>query len=133
MVAGSGEGATEEARNAAMAVRIHPDTPRLRADRLAYFMKTKTDQPHGPEELVRRIRGIAQYDVHGRLPDLDVPTLVLTGSHDRLVPKENSGILADRIPGAELVEIPDAGHIFFAEQPDETNAVLLDFLLRHAL
>lgn len=133
MVAGAGGGAGEEARMAAMAVQIHPDTPRLRADRLAWFMKTKTDQPHGPDELARRIRGISQYDVHDRLPGLAVPTLVMTGSHDRLVPGENSRILASRIPGAEFVEIPDAGHIFFAEQPDAANAALLDFLERHPI
>ncbi len=133
MVAGSGEGATQEAREAAMAVQIHPETPRLRADRLACFMKTKTDHPHGPEELARRIRGISQYDVHDRLPELDCPTLVMTGSHDRLVPGENSRILANRIPDAEFVEIPDAGHIFFAEQPDATNAALLDFVTRHPI
>ena len=128
MMAGSGEGASEEAKEAAMAIQIHPDTPEKRADRLAYFMGTKRDHPHSGEELLNRIRGIAQYHVYDRLPGLDVATLVLTGSHDQLVPKENSGVIANQIPGATLVEIADAGHIFFAEQPEATNAALLDFV-----
>lgn len=38
------------------------------------------------------------------------PTLVVTGTRDRVVPPSNSRVLARRIPGAELVELPGAGH-----------------------
>lgn len=38
------------------------------------------------------------------------PTLVLTGTRDRVVPPANSQVLARRIPGAQLVELPGAGH-----------------------
>jgi len=131
MLAGSGEGASEEAKQAAMAIQIHPDTPEKRADRLAYFVQTKIDHPHSAEELMNRVRGIAEYDVYDRLPDLDVATLVLTGSHDQLVPKENSSLIAKQIPDARLVEIAEAGHIFFAEQPAATNAALLEFVAQH--
>lgn len=77
-----------------------------------------------------RIRGIAQYD---RLADLDVPTLVLTGSHDQLVPKQNSSLIANQIPNARLVEIEEAGHIFFVEQPEMSNAALLDFVTQYPI
>jgi pimeloyl-ACP methyl ester carboxylesterase len=131
LMAGSAEGSSEEAREAAMAIQIHPDTPMKRADQLAYFVDTKKDHPHSAEELLNRIRGIGQFDVYDRLPDLDVTTLVLTGSHDQLVPKQNSSLIASQIPGATLVEIAEAGHIFFAEQPQATNAALLDFVSQH--
>ncbi len=131
MLAGSGEGASEAAKKAAMAIQIHPETPEKRADRLAFFMATKKDRPHSGEELRNRVRGIAQFDVYDRLPNLDVATLVLTGSHDQLVPKENSSLIASRIPDARLVEIADAGHIFFVEQPEATHTALLDFVTQH--
>lgn len=131
MLAGSMEGASEEAKQAAMAIQIHPDTPEKRADRLAYFKQTKIDHPHSSEELMNRVRGIAEYDVFDRLSGLDVSTLVLTGSHDQLVPKENSSLIAKQIPGASLIEIDEAGHIFFAEQPAATNAALLEFVAQH--
>lgn len=133
MLAGSAEGASEEAKQAAMAIQIHPDTPEKRADRLAYFVATKKDHPHSGEELRNRIRGIAQYDVYDRLADLDVPTLVLTGSHDQLVPKQNSSLIANQIPNARLVEIEEAGHIFFVEQPEMSNAALLDFVTQYPI
>ena len=133
MMAGSADGATEEAKQAAMAIQIHPETPKKRADRLATFVETKKKYPHSREELLKRVRGIAQYDVYDRLSALDVATLVLTGSHDQLVPKENSSLIAGQISEAALVEIPDAGHIFFAEQPQATNAALLDFVAQHPI
>ena len=65
------------------------------------------------------------------LPRLTVPTLVLTGSHDRLVPPENAQRLAARIPGAELAVIEGGGHVFFVEQPEATNRALLGFFAKH--
>jgi pimeloyl-ACP methyl ester carboxylesterase len=47
------------------------------------------------------------------------------------VPKENSSLIAKQIPDARLVEIAEAGHIFFAEQPEATNAALLEFVAQH--
>jgi len=66
------------------------------------------------------------------LGTLKVPTLVTTGVGDRLVPPENSRVIAERIPGAELKFIEGGGHVFFIEQPQAVNALLLDFLSRHS-
>jgi pimeloyl-ACP methyl ester carboxylesterase len=51
-----------------------------------------------------------------RLPALAVPTLVIHGDTDRLVPPENAAILARAIPNAQLVMLPHASHIFFTDQ-----------------
>ncbi len=48
------------------------------------------------------------------LPELNIPVLVVTGTEDILISPENSRILADRIPGAELVEYADSGHCFMS-------------------
>jgi len=58
-----------------------------------------------------------------------VPTLVIAGDSDRLIPPENSKIIASRIPGAELVMVKNAGHAF-TQSPDAVKAIL-DFLKRH--
>jgi len=47
------------------------------------------------------------------------------------VPAENSRILAERIPNAELVVLPKAGHGYLVECAEESNAIVLDFLRRH--
>jgi 3-oxoadipate enol-lactonase len=133
MVEGAAEEASEEARRAAAAVLVHPDTPRLRPEALARYLATKEAHPHSAAEIARRAAGIASFDVYDRLPELRLPVLVLAGDSDVLVPSANAALLAERIPGAELVWIRDAGHIFFAEQPEATNRALLDFLDRHAI
>ena len=64
-------------------------------------------------------------------PDLgriDVPTLVLVGQHDRVCPPSDSRILANGIPGAAYVEVPDTGHLPNQERPEAFNLVVGDWL-----
>jgi pimeloyl-ACP methyl ester carboxylesterase len=56
---------------------------------------------------------------------------VIAGDGDRLIPVENSRILASRIPGAELVILKGVGHEFFIENAEEANKAVLDFLEGH--
>jgi pimeloyl-ACP methyl ester carboxylesterase len=71
---------------------------------------------------------IAAHDTYDRLGQIRVPTLVTTGADDTLVDARNSPLLAEKIPGAKLVMFPRLRHGFAAEQPDEVNAALLEFL-----
>ncbi len=57
-----------------------------------------------------------------------VPTLVIVGEHDTLLPPTASRALADAIPGARYVELRGAGHLSNLEQPVAFNAALEDFL-----
>jgi pimeloyl-ACP methyl ester carboxylesterase len=68
-------------------------------------------------------------DLTSRLPDIRVPTLVVHGACDRVVPLETGRRLAESIPGARLVVIPDAGHVSNQERPREFNAAVSEFLL----
>jgi pimeloyl-ACP methyl ester carboxylesterase len=63
-----------------------------------------------------------------RLPQIAAPTLVMHGETDRLVPPENGRIIAAAIPGARLVMLPRASHIFFTDQFETARAALLEFL-----
>jgi pimeloyl-ACP methyl ester carboxylesterase len=65
---------------------------------------------------------------HDRLKTLDVPTLVIHGDSDRLIPTENGCILARVIPTAELVLIESAGHRFMTDKLEEAERVILAFL-----
>jgi non-heme chloroperoxidase len=56
-------------------------------------------------------------DYRGGLADIDVPTTILVGTDDRLTPPRRARLLADRIPGAELVVLPGAGHMLPIEEP----------------
>jgi pimeloyl-ACP methyl ester carboxylesterase len=64
-------------------------------------------------------------------PDLGaitVPTLVVAGREDQLIPAESSRFMADRIPDAHLTMIAGAGHLSPMEQPTATSRVISEFL-----
>lgn len=63
-----------------------------------------------------------------RLGEVSVPTLVISGDSDRIVPPEDSRRAAAAIPGAELVIIPQAGHLVMEEEPAAFLQQLTRFL-----
>lgn len=65
-----------------------------------------------------------------RLPEIEVPALVLVGNQDILTPRGDSEDLAATIPTAELVVISGAAHGFMVEHASTFNRVLLEFLGR---
>ena len=69
-----------------------------------------------------------RFDVRDRLAGIRIPTLVVTGTEDRLTPLTRGRFLADTIPGARLVEVPAAGHFPQLEQPATVNAAIREFL-----
>jgi len=84
-----------------------------------------------PDAFGRQVQAAVRHNTFDRLPDIRCPALVITGSDDKVVPADNSRILAERIPGAELVVLPGAGHGYLLEKAAESNAVVLEFLRRY--
>ncbi len=62
------------------------------------------------------------------LRQISVPTLVVAGRDDQLIPVDQSRAMAERIPGAQFTVIPGAGHLAPMEQPVATTRVLGEFL-----
>lgn len=92
------------------------------------FAEVSTRHPAGPEILQRQMRAVAGHDTYHRLGRIEAPTLVLAGEADALIPPANSRILAERIPGAELLVVPGGGHQVLVEQPRECNQAIITFL-----
>jgi pimeloyl-ACP methyl ester carboxylesterase len=63
-----------------------------------------------------------------RLADVRVPTLVISGEFDPLVPPPLSRRVAEAIPGAQYAVVRYAAHNPMDERPRQFNAILLDFL-----
>ncbi|HZD80726.1 MAG TPA: alpha/beta fold hydrolase [Actinomycetota bacterium] len=63
-----------------------------------------------------------------RLESIAVPTLVLPADHDPPTSQRASAILAERIPGARLAQIPEVDHVINVRRPDEFDRVVLEFL-----
>lgn len=66
------------------------------------------------------------------LSRIAVPTLVITGSDDQIIPASQSVRLASEIPGATLTVIPDCGHIPHEEAPSAFISTMVNFLFRVA-
>ncbi|MFJ9868548.1 alpha/beta fold hydrolase [Streptomyces sp. NPDC101165] len=60
----------------------------------------------------------------------DFPVLVLAGVQDLITPSEHSEAMADLLPEAELVLVPDAGHLVMLEHPEVVTDRLADLLTR---
>jgi len=78
----------------------------------------------GQLDAMRRHRGTLD-----RLGEIQAPTLVMHGDADRLVQPANATLIAGAIPGAKLVWLPGASHVFWTDQPGATVAEINAFLL----
>jgi pimeloyl-ACP methyl ester carboxylesterase len=66
------------------------------------------------------------------LPALKPPVLVICGAADLLTPPSIARMIAAKIPGAELVVAPEAGHSVYWEEPEVFNRAVLAFIGKHA-
>lgn len=83
----------------------------------------------GAVQLIRQNRALMERpDARVHLPALRCPVLVMCGDTDRLTPPACSRDIAARVPQAELVWVPDCGHMLTMEKPEIVNAVLNGWL-----
>jgi 3-oxoadipate enol-lactonase len=75
-------------------------------------------------------RGMTRFNVIDQLGAVHVPTLVISGEEDRLIPPAQSRATAELIEGASFHVIPGAGHISNVDSPAAFNELLLRFLER---
>ncbi|MFF5633911.1 alpha/beta fold hydrolase [Streptomyces sp. NPDC012825] len=73
----------------------------------------------------------AEHDKSASLPALrDLPVLALAGDHDLITPSSHTEAIAALLPGAELVIVPDGGHLVMLEHPEAVTDRLADLLVR---
>jgi pimeloyl-ACP methyl ester carboxylesterase len=70
------------------------------------------------------------FDVLDQLHGIAAPTLILSGTHDRLTPSKHAIKLHDRIVDAELHLVEGAGHMAMIEKPTAVDKALTAFLAR---
>jgi 3-oxoadipate enol-lactonase len=82
-----------------------------------------------PEAIAAAALGMAERpDSTPDLATIDVPTLVITSTDDRMIASEVSSAMAESIPGAALRMLEGAGHLSNLEAPGEFNGLLLEHL-----
>jgi len=62
-----------------------------------------------------------------KLPNITVPTLILFGAHDKVVPPANAELLAKQLAGSQTRIFPDAGHFFPLEIPEAASNAVIEF------
>jgi 3-oxoadipate enol-lactonase len=88
-------------------------------------LRFASSQPAQPVDgFVGQVDAALSHDARERLPNLNVPTLVIHGALDQLSPKENGEELSRLIPGAELLILADVGHAVNLEGQRAVNTAL---------
>lgn len=111
--------------------RVIGSGPSLQAtdEELAESAGREYDRAYRPAGIARQYAAIvAQPRWHDRLGSINVPTMVLHGAVDTLIMPENGKDVANRIPGASYVEVPDWGH----DMPPKAVPILLGHILSFA-
>ncbi|MFB2585118.1 alpha/beta fold hydrolase [Herbiconiux liukaitaii] len=99
----------------------HPDV----SGRLLHALQDADD-----ESYALCCEALAQYDVRGRLGEIEAPVLALWGRFDTVAPEEKSAEIARGVLHGESHVVEGAAHLPPAEQPEETARLLLAFLDR---
>lgn len=125
---GSREGMTvEEAAEVSIPFNYDPSTPRSAIEE---DWAVRLPLAASPTGYLSQLTGASMWKGLPRSRDIAVPTLIIHGEGDRLVPVANGKLLADIISGSELVILPNANHLFFTDQPERSAEILLEWLGR---
>jgi 3-oxoadipate enol-lactonase len=115
----------EEGIRASIPFTYDPGTP---AERIEEDLAIRRRTYPTEEGYRAQLAAALAHDASGWLERIRVPTLVVHGETDQLVPTVNGRRLAELIPAARLAVLPNAGHIFFTDQPERATAAVLEFL-----
>jgi len=128
LVQGDDDPATAYRRNAWFLYGA--DTCRNHPERIEEDLAFRGKLPTRPAGYFGQLQAAMAHNAWDVLPGISVPTLVVHGDADLLVPTANGNLLAGRIPGAELVLVPGAGHMLQADGNDVVRDAVLGFLAR---
>jgi pimeloyl-ACP methyl ester carboxylesterase len=99
---------------------------------LAWVERTHRLWPLDRPGAVFQLGAMAGWSSLGWLRTIDVPTLVLGGERDPLVPAVNTRLFAWQMPACQRSLIPGAGHLFLIDQPEDAAGVIESFLSEEA-
>jgi 3-oxoadipate enol-lactonase len=105
-------------------------SPGYGADQSAYgtFYEMATALPTPVPVIMLQAQAVQSHDTLSRLGEIQVPTLVIHGTVDEMLPYSNAVLIAARIPGARLVTLEDVGHMFWWEQPERSAQAIRELV-----
>jgi 3-oxoadipate enol-lactonase len=92
----------------------------MAADAAAYerFLAVASEHAVAVRVVMAQLRACRAHDTSARLRELRMPTLVIHGTEDQLLPVANGRMIASLVPGASLEILDGVGHLFFWERPE---------------
>lgn len=93
-------------------------------------MRARMKNPPSVPGYYAQLMTIAGWTALPYLHQIELPTLVLAGTHDFITPASGLRLIARRIPNAEYAEIEHGGHLFLMEKPEISARLIRDFLER---
>jgi 3-oxoadipate enol-lactonase len=125
-----GRGMTpEQAREAILPFIYDAATPR---EKIEEDIRVRQPWLPTPAGYMAQLQAILTWESYSRIAQITAPTLVIHGKSDALVPPGNGELIAKRIPGAKLVLLEHASHLFLTDQAEQANRQILEFLLSHS-
>jgi pimeloyl-ACP methyl ester carboxylesterase len=87
-------------------------------DAYAAFLAIAQQRVVAVRVVMAQMQAIFAHDTSARLHELHMPTLVVHGTEDQMLPVENGRLIASLIPGSRLEILDGVGHLFFWERPE---------------
>jgi 3-oxoadipate enol-lactonase len=78
------------------------------------------------EVIMAQMQAITKHDTSERLASLDMPTLIVHGTEDQMLPVANAHVIHGHMPDAKLQILDGVGHLFFWEQPERSAELLTE-------
>jgi 3-oxoadipate enol-lactonase len=115
----------EQAREAMIPYIYDASTSQETIDQDSQVRRRNLPSPEGYKAQLQAVRA---WEGYSRISQIASPTLVIHGKSDQLVPPANAELIAEQIPGAKLVLLDHAGHLFLTDQTESALKQILEFL-----
>jgi pimeloyl-ACP methyl ester carboxylesterase len=113
----------EEAAWASVPYNYGPICRRRHTSRIAEDVARRLAHPFPAEAYRAQLYAAQLHNCLGRLPRIEVPTMIVHGRHDRLIPVANAELIAGQMRHARLEILEQCGHLYPTEQPDVDETI----------
>jgi 3-oxoadipate enol-lactonase len=114
---------TEDAAWASVPYNFGPRCRAEHSDRIADDIERRLEHPFNPRAYEAHLVAATLHNCYGRLDRIRVPTLVVHGAHDRMIPVANAHLMAERLRDCRLVVLEESGHLYPTETPEIDEAI----------
>jgi 3-oxoadipate enol-lactonase len=114
---------SEEAAWASVPYNYGPRCRAEQVDRIAEDIERRLRNPFNERAYRAQLLAASLHNCYGRLERIRAPTLVVHGARDRMIPVANACMTAQRVPGARMKILADAGHLYPTEEPAVEEAI----------